>query len=496
MSGLIAILVSLIGALAALAAGKDVSKARSVALLAALIGAVASAFCFWSYDPLIAGVQQRVAWDWMPSIGIGLTFGVDGISCGLILLTGLIAVTGILFSWNIEDEPGAYYAQFLLLIAGCYGVFLSRDLFALFFFYEMAILPKFFLIAGWGGEGRRYAAMKLALFSLVSSAAVLFGIVALAASVPGSSFLFEKLVGVPVGVQSWIFPLLFLGFGTLAGLWPLHTWVPTGHTAAPTGGSILLAGLVMKLGGYGVLRVAYGLCPQGAMEWSPWVLALGAVGVVYGACMALGQRDAKFLVASSSVSHMAFVIVGLGSLTALGVAGAVVQMISHGLVAALLFAIVGRVIYDRLHLRMLGGFDRLHEAMPVAAGVFLIAALASMGMPGMSGFVAEIQILLGAWQAGHLWVVAALVIGVVLTAAYMLRALHGLFLCKRPDVAEVQKAGLGQPLTKPELIGMAILIAAIFWIGLAPGALHERVYASVNPFIEPWKSSPSAEGGR
>jgi len=318
---------------------------------------------------------------WVPSMGIHYLLAADGISRVLVLLTGLAAVAGVLFSWNIEVRTNEFFAFYLALIGGVYGVFLSFDVFLLFVFYEIAIVPKYFLIAIWGSTRREYGAMKLALFSFVGSAMVLIGLLA-AYTTSGShstSMIDLARAGLPVGFQMWCFPLVFTGFAVLAGMWPFHTWAPTGHVAAPTAASMLLAGVVMKLGAYGCLRVGIWLFPHGLDPWGFSLLGLGSwrdvfallavVGIVYGALVALAQTDFKFVIGYSSVSHMGFVLLGLMTLNQIGVTGAVLQMFSHGIIAGLLFAIVGRIVYERTHTRQLAELETMHlgRRLPFAA---------------------------------------------------------------------------------------------------------------------------------
>ena len=356
------------------------------------------------------------------------------------MLTGIIAVTGILFSWNIEHRVKEFFAFYLLLIGAVYGVFLSYDLFLLFVFYEIAIIPKYFLIAIWGSTRREYGAMKLVLYSFVGSAMVLVGLIAAYVVAGAKSMALGDLAGLPFPAhfQMWAFPLVFVGFAILAGLWPFHTWAPTGHVAAPTAASMLLAGVVMKLGAYGCLRVAMTLFPLGLAPWGFHVLGFGSwrdvfallavIGIVYGALVALVQKDFKFVIGYSSVSHMGFILLGLMTLNQIGLSGAVVQMFSHGILAGLLFAVVGRMVYDRTHTRDLAALGpmNLNKAIPFAAVTFVIAGMASMGLPGFSGFVAELMILIGVWRAFP--IVAVFVgIGIVVGVVYIWRAMQKAF---------------------------------------------------------------------
>src|SRR2546421_3085537 len=376
--------------------------ARSVALLAALAGFVIALSALLQAEPG-AEIETITKVAWIPTLGISYHLAVDGISLTLVLLTGIAAIAGILFSWNIDHRAKEFFAFYLALIGGVYGVFLSFDLFLLFVFYELAIIPKYFVIAIWGSTRKEYGAMKLALYSFVGSAMVFVGIMAayVLAGRRTSDLLELAKFSFPKAMQWWAFPMVFVGFAILAGLWPFHTWAPTGHVAAPTAASMLLAGVVMKLGAYGCLRVAMTLFPQGLESWGFKLLGFGSwrdvlsvmavIGILYGAMVALVQKDFKFVIGYSSVSHMGFVMLGLLTLNTIGLSGAVLQMFSHGIIAGLLFAVVGRMVYDRTHTReleLLQGMA-LNKAIPFAAVTFVIAGAASMGLPGFSGFVAE-----------------------------------------------------------------------------------------------------------
>src|SRR5882672_4141973 len=365
---------------------------------------------------------------WVSALGMEYHLALDGVSLTMVLVTGISAVSTVLFSWDVEHRQNEFFFWLLVVVAGCYGVFLSADLFLLFVFYELVIVPKYFLIAIFGSTNKEYGAMKLTLYSFFGGALVFLGIIA--AYVSGGSLDLNHLAQFhfPPQLQSWAFPVLFLGFAVLAGIWPLHTWAPTGHVAAPTAGSMLLAGIVMKLGAYGALRVAMNLFPQGFQMWRTWIAVLAVIGIVYAAAVALRQRDLKFVIGYSSVSHMGFVLLGLATANALGVSGAVLQMFSHGVIAALLFAVAGRMLYRRTHTRELDALSvmNLSRALPSAAFTFVIASAASMGIPGFSGFAAEITILIGAWKAFPIavWITGA---GMVLVAALTLRALEQSF---------------------------------------------------------------------
>jgi NADH-quinone oxidoreductase subunit M len=466
--------------------------ARRIALLAATVGLIIAIVAVLQRKP-DAGIEPITQVAWIPGLGISYYLAADGISLTLVLLTGLAAVVGILFSWNIEYRAKEFFAFYLALIGGVYGVFLSFDVFLLFVFYELAIIPKYFLIAIWGSTNKEYGAMKLALYSFVGSAMVLIGIVAAYVVSGANTMNLEKLAQYPfpASFQYWVFPLVFVGFAILAGMWPFHTWAPTGHVAAPTAASMLLAGVVMKLGAYGALRVAMTLFPLGLAQWRNEIALLAVIGIVYGATVALVQKDFKFVIGYSSVSHMGFVILGLvtiSSIGTVGLSGAVLQMFSHGIIAGLLFGVVGRMVYDRTHTRdlpLLEGMG-LSKAMPFAAGTFAVAGFASMGLPGFSGFAAEFQVLLGAWQTFPTFAVLA-GFGVLVGIAYTLRVLQKVFFNDIVPASEAEAHPL-PPISVPERIGAVILIAATLIIGIYPNLLLNLI----NPSFD----SPLFEGMR
>src|SRR5947207_4232123 len=402
--------------------------ARWIALVTVAAGFAISLATFFCDDVDLAHFTTVVRVPWVPALGMNYHLAVDGISLTLVLVTGLVAISAVLFSWDVTDRANEFFFWLLLVVGGSYGVFLSADLFLLFLFYELVIVPKYFLIAIFGSSNKEYGAMKLTLYSFFGGALVFLGIIAAYGS--GGSLDLNELAQFQFApqLQSWAFPVLFLGFAVLAGIWPLHTWAPTGHVAAPTAGSMLLAGIVMKLGAYASLRVAMNLFPQGFQMWRTWIAVLAVIGIVYAAAVALRQRDLKFVIGYSSVRHMGFVFLGLATANALGVSGAVLQMFSHGVIAALRFAVAGRMICHRTHTRerdALSGMNLSH-ALPFAAFTFVVASAASIGIPGFSGFVAEITILIGAWKTYPLavWISG---VGMVLVAAFTLRALKQAF---------------------------------------------------------------------
>jgi NADH-quinone oxidoreductase subunit M len=458
--------------------------ARWLALLTTVAGLTIALISF-ARTPVadLAHFTTIVRIPWVPALGMNYHLALDGISLTLVLVTALVAVSSVLFSWDVDSRQNEFFFWLLLVVGGSYGVFLSADLFLFFVFYELVIVPKYFLIAIFGSTNKEYGAMKLTLYSFFGGALVFIGIIA--AYVTGGSLDLDQLArfSFPPVLQTWAFPVSFLGFAVLAGIWPLHTWAPTGHVAAPTAGSMLLAGIVMKLGAYGGLRVSMNLFPQGFQVWRNWILVFAVIGIVYAAAVALRQRDLKFVIGYSSVSHMGFVLLGLATANALGVSGAVLQMFSHGIIGALLFAIAGTMIYRRTHTRELDELSmlQLNRALPFAAFAFVVASAASMGLPGFSGFAAEITILIGAWKAYPVavWITGA---GMVLVAAFTLRALKRSFF-DAPEAATVgsssPSAQAFEPVTLPEKVGVGLLMLTTLAVGLYPRLLLDRIIPAV-----------------
>ncbi|MBA2431564.1 MAG: NADH-quinone oxidoreductase subunit M [Chthoniobacterales bacterium] len=454
--------------------------AKVVALATAAAGFVVSLLAFFgSADAAAFQTITRVPW--VSMLGMEFHLAADGISLTMALVTGLTAVCAVLFSWDVEERPKEFFFWLLLVVGGSYGVFLSADLFLLLVFYELVIVPKYFLIAIWGSTNKEYGAMKLTLYSFFGGALALIG--GIAAFATSGSLNLQELAqfNFTPELQAWAFPVTFLGFAVLAGIWPFHTWAPTGHVAAPTAGSMLLAGIVMKLGAYGALRVAMNLFPQGYEMWRGSIAVLAVIGIVYAAAVALRQRDLKFVIGYSSISHMGFVLLGLATANSLGAGGAVLQMFSHGVIAALLFAVAGRMIYRRTHTRELDELSRMNlgRALPFAAFTFVIASAASMGIPGFSGFAAEITILIGTWRAFPMavWIAG---LGMVLVAAFTLHALTKSFFGGDGVTRITSLQGLQpEPISLPEKAGAVLLMLATLAVGVYPKLLLDRILPAV-----------------
>jgi NADH-quinone oxidoreductase subunit M len=480
-------------------------QATAIKVLAAVatgISLLASAYIYVAYDVRAAGFQFEELANWVPQLGIGYHLGVDGISVPMLLLTGLASFCGVLISWRIDDRPREFFAFFMLLAAGVYGVFMALDLFLLFFFYELAIFPMYILIATWGWKVTRvYASMKLTLYILIGSVIALVGVIAMvlvARSATGEiSFDVVKLIAaqeagafeVPVlgnvtFARLW-FPFIFLGFGVLAGVFPFHNWSPDGHVAAPTAVSMIHAGVLMKMGAYAALRVGVQLLPSGAVTHLPWIVFLSLINVVYGSMIALVQRDFKYVIGFSSVSHMGLVSMGFATQNIDGMTGAGMQMFSHGVMTALFFAAVG-MVYDRTHTRDIPSLGGMWTKMPVVALAFIVGGLTSMGMPGLSGFVAELPILVGVWNAGstiapYYAVIAILAAtGIIVTAAYVLRVVQSVFF---GEFDESKYHGVGD-VTLKDKAALGILTSFLILIGVFPSLMAPLVTSGMAPIVQ------------
>ena len=464
---------------------------RMLSAAVSLVLLALSAYVFLGYDKDAAGYQFTQEFQWLDSLGIALSMGVDGISVPMVFLTGIVTFTGVLISWNISsDMPRRmkdFFVLFFLLVAGVYGVFVSLDLFFLFFFYELAVLPMYMLIGIWGSSSdfgsflrpKEYGAMKLMLYLVAGS--ILVWVAILAIYVEGGmgtfSFLALQDATFSEAFQRVFFPMFMVGFGVLAGLWPFHTWSPDGHVAAPTAVSMLHAGVLMKLGAYGIIRLGFDLLPEGAQEWALVLIILGIINVVYGAVAAVGQRDLKYVVGYSSVSHMGYVLVGFATLNSFGLGGAVLQMFSHGIMTALFFALVG-AIYDRAHVRDIGILEGLTKRMGLTSAFFAVAGLTSLGLPGLSGFVAELMVFIGAFRDYP--VIGMLgIVGAAITAVYILRLLGKVFFGPiSPQWQNLTDA------TRLEGFSMAILVAFLVGVGLYPKPWMDLINSGVAPLLE------------
>lgn len=463
------------------------TEIRITALAGATLTLFLSIWAYASYDISLAGYQFVERLNWVPALGISYYVGVDGLSLPMVLLTGIVIFTGVLISWKIDDRPREFFAFLFLLATGVFGVFVALDLFHLFFFYEIAVFPMYLLIAIWGWKvSREYAAMKLTLYLFIGSVVAVVGALAMyfAAGMNTFDMLALQNANFPADFQRFWFPFIFFGFAVLAGIFPFHNWSPEGHVAAPTAVSMFHAGVLMKLGAFAALRVGVMLLPAGAHYWMPWIVFLALINIVYGAFVAMMQRDLKYVIGFSSVSHMGLVTMGVASLTPLGITGAGLQMFSHGAMTALFFACVG-MIYDQAHTRdipSLGGFG---AKMPLVAVAFIIGGLVSMGMPGFSGFIAEQPIFMGVWAAGqttsqyylgqqYAWIDLVAVIAIAITAAYILRAVHQVFFTKLPAEFEHHVGDV----TVLDKVALVVLVGVLLALGWFPAWMAPLVASS------------------
>ncbi len=469
------------GLLLLLLPGERKREIRWLALAAASLALGLSLWVYLAYDRQAGGYQFVEQVPWVRLLGISYHVGVDGMNLPLVLLTGVVMFTGVLISWNIEDRPREFFAFLFILATGVFGVFVALDLFHLFFFYEIAVFPMYLLIAIWGWQvTREYAAMKLTLYLFVGSVIALVGALVMVFSSGLGTFdllALERAAFSP-GFQRLWFPFVFFGFGVLGGIFPFHNWSPDGHVAAPTAVSMFHAGVLMKLGAFAALRVGIMLLPEGARSWSPLILGLATVNVVYGAFIAMVQTDFKYVIGFSSVSHMGLVMLGFATLNRDGLTGAGLQMFSHGVMTALFFAVVG-MVYDRAHTRDLPRLGGFVKPMPLVAVAFIIGGLVSMGMPGFSGFVAEFPIFLGLWQRQPVVALVA-ALGIVITAAYIMRVVGRVFFGPMPAEFE----GHIGAITVQDRVALVLLCAILILIGVYPAVMAPLVRSGAEAVLQ------------
>jgi NADH-quinone oxidoreductase subunit M len=450
------------------------------ALVIGLVCFLLSLFVYFTFDINGPRYQFEQQYQWLPALGITYHVGVDGITAPLVLLTGVVIFTGVIISQRIDDRPREFFSFLFILASGVFGVFVSLDLFALFFFYEIAVFPMYLLIALWGWkQTREYAAMKLTLYLFIGSVIALVGGLAMYFASGLNTFDMIALEGAKFSAQFqnlW-FPFVFFGFAVLGGIFPFHNWSPDGHVAAPTAVSMFHAGVLMKLGAFAALRVGIMLLPIGAQTWLPWIILLTLVNVVYGAFIAMVQTDFKYMIGFSSVSHMGLVAMGFATLTPQGLLGAGVQMFSHGVMTALFFAVVG-MVYDQAHTREIPKLGGLVKYMPFAAIAFIIGGLTSMGMPGFSGFIAEFPIFLGLWNS-HPWIAIVAAIAIVVTAAYIMRAIGRVFFGEVP--AELE--GHMHDIKFSEKLALGVLCVFMVGIGIFPNIIVPMIQSGMQSVL-------------
>ena len=477
---------------------------RAIALLSATVSlGLSSMAAIWVAGPAsfgadIGGLHFAEDLPIVEPLGIRWSLAADGWSLALLLLTGVIIYAGVLSSWTLEARAKEFFILLLVLVGGVFGVFVAQDLFLFFLFYEIAVLPMYLLIGIWGSSnevaaagpfavvfrmldvgGREYAAMKLTLMLLAGSALILAGMLGMYWEA-GQSFALSELAATEFSpwLQWLAFPALWVGFGTLAGLWPFHTWSPDGHAAAPTAVSMLHAGVLMKLGAFGVIRIGMVLLPDGAADWAFVVGTVAVINVLYGALAAMRQEDLKYIIAYSSVSHMGIVLLGAATLTQNGWNGAVFQMVAHGVMTGLFFALVGW-IYGCAHDRWIPGMGGFVQQMPFVTACFVLASLSSLGLPATAGFVAEFLVFLAAWEGAHPWWAIPAMLGAFVTAVYVLAGARSIFFGEGPPE---RFTDLADP-EGPERVALWILAGCIVLLGVFPHLLLVLIDPATSTYL-------------
>ncbi len=440
---------------------------------------ILSVYLFFAYDKGQGGLQFVEKVPWVESLGITYFNAADGFNLPMLLLTGIVFFTGVLTMWELDYRVKEFFALYFLLVTGVFGLFMSMDLFFIFIWYDISLFPMYLLIAIWGSTRKEYGAMKLTLYLLAGSALILPAIVYL--FVQAGLNTFDVTILMQPGTftpfeQKFAFIFLFIGFGILAAVWPFHTWSPVGHVAAPTPVSMVHAGVLMKIGAFGVLRVGIFLCPEGWQYWAPLMAVLAAIGIVYGAFVGLSQTDLKYCIGYSSVSHMGIVGLGLATVSVDGLNGAVFQMFAHGIMTALFFSAIG-YIYDRTHTKMIAELGGLSRIMPVASTYFIVAALAGIGVPGLATFWGELMVFIAAFKTYPLWGSLA-VCALVVSALFMLRVVQRTFYGPKNEKYE-HLADVSLGLGIPRMILLAVLV--IF--GLFPSLMFDMIGTASIPFM-------------
>lgn len=477
------VFLPLVGALAMLLLrGEQVLK--WVALITALLVFLVSLPLYFGWDDGQASMQFEETLTWLPQLGISYHVGVDGLSLLLVLLTTFLMPLVLLFSWDsVKDKLKTYLVLMLVLETAMLGVFVSLDLVLFFVFFEASLIPMYFLIGRWGGPRRIYAAIKFFLYTMTGSAFLLASIIALGFiyQSEAGTWSFDLLdlysLGIPPGVQTWLFFGFAIALAVKVPLFPFHTWLPDAHVEAPTGGSVILAGILLKMGTYGFLRLSLPLFPEASIRFAPLLVGLALVGIIYGALMALVQKDVKSLVAYSSVAHLGFVVLGIFALQSQSISGSVLQMVNHGLSTGALFLLVG-FLYERRHTRMLDDFGGLWKFMPIYAAIALIIFMSSAGLPGLNGFIGEFTILIGATKTNVLYGVLG-TLGIILAAWYLLWAFTKIF--QGPSNSPAN-AGL-KDLNLREVIIMVPLVVMVIVIGLFPNLFLSKINPSVDALL-------------
>lgn len=470
---------------------------RLTSLIASAGTLALSLWLFSAYDRVEGGFQFLYKVPWVPSLGIQYQVGVDGISIAMVMLTGVVYLAGTLVSWHVTKRDKDFFILLNALVAGVFGVFVSLDLFFFYFFYELAVVPMYLLIGYWGSSNREYATMKLTLYLTAGAVVALLGLLMLYFSGITPQPTFDLLAmkqsveaggGLDVGVQKLIFPILLVGFATIAPMWPLHSWSPGGHAAAPSAASMMHAGVLMKLGSYAIIRIPMTLLPEGAVTWLPWVAVLCCFNIIYGGYVAMSQKDMKFVIGYSSSSHMGYVLLGVAAISVMSVSGAVFLMFAHGVMTALAFALIG-FFYDQTHTRMLDDLGGLMKQMPFVGICFVMTAMASLGLPGFANFASELLVIVGSWERYPIPTILA-IFGLVIGATYLLRTVKRAFLGETdPRWSELRDArGL------LERSPFVFLLGVLMLFGFYPFPLVDLISSSVEPLVASLHAAEAALG--
>jgi NADH-quinone oxidoreductase subunit M len=495
--------IPLVGSLLILALTKEEQKGliRGLALAASGLSFLLCLWLFWGFKNGVADVQFVEEFSWIPAFNVHYKMGVDGLSLPMIVLTGLLSLIGVGASFGIEKRVKEYFFWFLLLETGMLGLFCSLDFFLFYVFWEVTLVPMYFLIGVWGGPKKEYAAVKFFLYTLAGSVFMLLGILALyfASGEPGArTFDLIELShrsGLFTGTAFlWVFMALYVGFAVKVPAFPFHTWLPLAHVEAPTAVSVILAGVLLKMGTYGLLRVNFMILPEAAKWFMPALIVIAFINIVWGAFCAMSQRDMKRMVAYSSVNHMGYVLLGMAALTgtnaAAGLSGAMFQMVTHGVITGSLFLLVG-VIYDQAHTRNIDEFGGLGSKLPVYTGFMVVASMASLGLPGLAGFIGEFLCFMGAFgqPAYRLWVVLS-VLGILVTAAFMLKLLKDVFL----GGFNAKWEGHLVDMNARELATVIPLALLTVFLGVYPRVVLDAMDASVKTLIDKTTGAPATPG--
>ena len=466
-----------------------VRNTRNVALWTSVVTFLLSLIIWFQFDRSTAAFQFEERVDWMPGFNITYHMGVDGISMLFVLLTTLLTPICVLASWeSITVRVKEYMIAFLVMETMMVGMFCALDLIVFYIFFEGVLIPMFLVIGVWGGPRRVYASFKFFLYTLLGSVLMLLAILAMYFKAGTTDIPTLMKFTFPTEMQTWLWLAFFASFAVKVPMWPVHTWLPDAHVEAPTAGSVILAGVLLKFGGYGFLRFSLPMFPEATIEFAPLIFTLSVIAVIYTSLVALAQEDMKKLIAYSSVAHMGFVTVGIFTLNSQGIEGGIYQMLSHGIVSAALFLVVG-VVYDRMHSREIATYGGLVNRMPVYALGFMVFMLASVGLPGTGGFVGEILVLVGIFQV-NAWVCALIATGVILGAAYML------YLYRRVIFGQLTKDNLKKikDLSPREIAVFAPLIILVFWMGIYPSSFLDVMHVSVDNLVQQVKVAQSASG--